>query len=82
MVRTQVYLSPRNVERLQRIAAQTGKSHSALIREAIDGLDAPEGRTAPLCSKERGGAWGSGAEAEPLRREWDARLGAWEARDA
>ena len=81
MVRTQVYLSPRNVERLQRIAAQTGKSHSALIREAIDGLDAPESHRAAVL-EETFGAWGGGAEAEPLRREWDARLGAWEARDA
>ncbi len=81
MVRTQVYLSPRNVERLHRIAAQTGKSHSALIREAIDRLEAPESRRAAVLAQTFG-AWSGGPEAETLRREWDARLDAWEAPDA
>ena len=72
MVRTQVYLSPRNVERLQRIAARTGKSHSALIREAIDRLDAPESSRAVVLAQTFG-AWSEGPESETLRREWDAR---------
>ena len=43
--RTQVLLSPQQVERLKRIAARDGRSVGAVIREAVDtyvepGLDA------------------------------------------
>ena len=43
--RTQVLLSPQQVERLKRIAARDGRSVGAIIREAVDtyvdpGLDA------------------------------------------
>jgi len=36
MVRTQIYLTKREHERLQRLAAHTGRSQSVLIRTAVD----------------------------------------------
>ncbi|MFN3595850.1 MAG: ribbon-helix-helix domain-containing protein [Rubricoccaceae bacterium] len=47
-MRTQVYLDERQVRRLRRLAAVTGKTHSQFIREAVDRLEAPEERTAVL----------------------------------
>lgn len=42
MVRTQIYLEAEQVEALRRLAAQTGRRQSALIREAVDRLIAQE----------------------------------------
>jgi hypothetical protein len=36
MVRTQIYLTKREHERLRRLAARTGRSQSELIRTAVD----------------------------------------------
>lgn len=70
MVRTQIYLDERQVRRLRRLAAATGKSHSQLIREAVDRLDPPADRAAVL-----GRAFGSWAnnptDFDALRREAD-----------
>ena len=38
MVRTQIYLKEEQVEALRRLAAQTGRRQSALIRDAVDRL--------------------------------------------
>ena len=38
MVRTQIYLEEEQVEALRRLAAQTGRRQSALIRDAVDQL--------------------------------------------
>lgn len=42
MVRTQVQLTDGQVERLRRLSAETGKSISALVREAVDRLPSSE----------------------------------------
>ncbi len=42
MVRTQIYLEEAQVEALRRLAAQTGRRQSALIRDAVDRLIAQE----------------------------------------
>ena len=39
--RTQVLLSPQQVEKLKRIAARDGKSVGAVIRDAVDGYVDP-----------------------------------------
>ena len=38
MARTQIYLKEEQVEALRRLAAQTGRRQSALIRDAVDRL--------------------------------------------
>jgi Arc/MetJ-type ribon-helix-helix transcriptional regulator len=54
MVRTQVYLESRQVKALQRLKRQTGKSHSELIRQAIDGLSQREENRLRLLRSGRG----------------------------
>jgi predicted transcriptional regulator len=51
MIRTQIYLSQTEKSALEQLARQTGKSQSALIRQAIDDLinsHLPQDRLASL----------------------------------
>ncbi len=74
--RTQIYLSKRELEALDKVARQTGKTRSHLIREAIEEKYVTR-RTADemlAVLRETAGAWGprdlsSEAYVEELRRE-------------
>ncbi len=75
MLRTQVYLTQKETQALRLLAAQSGKSQSELIREAIDLLVHTRGsqdRTA-LIAQARG-LWKNRKDLpdfSALRREWD-----------
>jgi hypothetical protein len=75
MVRTQIYLTKREHDRLRRLAARSGRSQSELIRTAIDqwlGQQTREGRRQIL--KEVAGIWRGRTDLpdfEALRREAD-----------
>ena len=74
MLRTTVYLTERNVACLRRLAAATGKTRSALVREAIDRLDDAH-RIAVLRATR--GVWAERDDLpdfEAIRREADDRL--------
>lgn len=78
MIRKQVYLTEEQQTVLHELVEATGKSESALIREAIDQLG---GRLAALRRRpalEQGfGLWSDREDLpdfEALRREWDSRM--------
>lgn len=79
MVRTQIYLKEEQVAGLRRLAAQTGRPQSALIREALDQLIAqappPEDRRARL--RRAFGAWADRDDVDEImadnRRSLDER---------
>ena len=76
MVRTQVYLSERHVARLRRLAAATGKTQSALVRDALDRLDTPPGDRLDALRAARG-IWADRddlPDCAALRLEFDDRL--------
>jgi predicted DNA-binding protein len=78
MVRTQIYLTESEQERLQKLSRQTGRSQSELIREAIDGfLDKTEPIDALEILSRTAGMW-SGRTDLPdfaeLRAEGDRRV--------
>jgi hypothetical protein len=75
MLRTQVYLSEAQDKGLKKLARTTGRSQSALIREAIDKLieaQPVEDWKASLLSA--AGAWADRPEAEDEMRETREQL--------
>ena len=75
MQRTQIYLSEAEREGLQALALRSGRSQSALIREAIDAFlkhHQPEGRQARL--RQARGLWATREDLPEwlaLRQEFD-----------
>ncbi len=75
MQRTQIYLSEEERQGLQALALRSGRSQSALIREAIDALLAqhqPQGRLARL--RQARGLWAARRDLpdwQALRQELD-----------
>jgi len=75
MQRTQIYLSKEERQGLQALALRSGRSQSALIREAIDALLAqhqPQGRLARL--RQARGLWAAHGDLpdwQALRQELD-----------
>jgi len=71
MLRTQIYLSEAERQGLQALASRSGRSQSALIREAIDAFlqQQPQGRLGRL--RQARGLW---AERIDLP-DWSARRG-------
>lgn len=75
MQRTQIYLSEEERQGLQALALRSGRSQSALIREAIDALLAqhqPQGRLARL--RQARGLWAERRDLpdwQALRQELD-----------
>jgi Arc/MetJ-type ribon-helix-helix transcriptional regulator len=59
MVRTQIYLKEAQLEALRRLAAQTGRRQSALIRDAVDRMiaQAPPEEDRLLRLRRAFGAW-------------------------
>lgn len=59
MIRTQIYLEEEKVEALRRLAVQTGRRQSALIRDAVDRLIAEQPSMAEWRAvlDETAGAW-------------------------
>lgn len=80
MVRTQIYLEEEQVEALRRLAAQTGRRQSALIRDAVDRLIAERPSMAEWRSMldETAGAWAERDDLDDLiadsRRSAEERL--------
>ena len=79
MVRTQIYLEAEQVEALRRLAAQTGRRQSALIREAVDQLISQAPPTEDRLTRLRRafGAWADQDDIEEVmtdnRRSLDER---------
>lgn len=79
MVRTQIYLEEQQVEALRRLAAQTGRRQSALIREAVDRLiaQAPPNEDRLTRLHRAFGAWANQDDIEEVmadnRRSLDER---------
>jgi len=79
MQRTQIYLSEQERQGLQALALRSGRSQSALIREAIDAFLAqhqPQGRLAGLRAAR--GLWAARPDLpdwQALRRELDRSPG-------
>ncbi len=79
MVRTQIYLEEEQVEALRRLAAQTGRRQSALIRDAVDRLIAQAPPTEDRLARLRRafGAWSARDDIEEImtdnRRSLDER---------
>ena len=69
MLRTQIYLSEAERQGLQALASRSGRSQSALIREAIDAFLQQQGRLGWL--RQARGLW---AERIDLP-DWSARRG-------
>ncbi len=78
MVRTQIYLTESEQERLQKLSRQTGRSQSELIREAIDGyLDNTQPVDALEILSRTAGIWRGRTDLPDfaeLRAEGDRRL--------
>jgi hypothetical protein len=80
MVRTQIYLEEKQVDALRRLAAQTGRRQSTLIREAIDRLlvERPSMDDWRAMLDETAGAWADRDDLDDLvadsRRSADERL--------
>lgn len=80
MVRTQIYLEVAQVEALRRLAAQTGRRQSALIRDAVDRLlvERPSMEAWRAMLDETAGAWADRDDLDDLlaasRRSADERL--------
>ena len=78
MIRSQIYLTEEEREALARLAGETGRAQSELIREAIDDVLArqePEDRLARM--RRARGLWRDRDDLPDfvaLRKEWD-RLG-------
>ncbi len=69
MIRTQIYLSQAEKSALEQLARQTGKSQSALIRQAIDTLISmhrPQNRHESL--RQAQGMWQDRADLPDFRR--------------
>ncbi len=79
MVRTQIYLEEEQVEALRRLAAQTGRRQSALIRDAVDGLiaQAPPQEDRVTRLRRAFGAWANQDDIDEImadnRRSLDER---------
>ena len=70
MLRTQIYLSEAERQGLQALALRSGRSQSALIREAIDAfLQQPQGRLARL--RQGRGLWAARSDLP----DWSALRG-------
>ena len=80
MVRTQIYLEEEQLAALRRLAAQTGRRQSALIRDAVDRLIAERPGMAEWRSMldQTAGAWADRDDLDALiddgRRSADERL--------
>lgn len=75
MLRTQVYLSDSQDQGLKRLARSTGRSQSALIREAIDKLIAEQpAEDWKACLLSAAGMWADRPEAEDEVREIRTQL--------
>jgi hypothetical protein len=79
MVRTQIYLEEEQVAALRRLAAQTGRRQSALIRDAVDRLiaQAPPTEDRLIRLRRAFGGWGGDDDIEEVmadnRRSLDER---------
>lgn len=75
MVRTQIYLTEKEREALRRLARQTGRKQSELIRRAIDDfLDRHQPRDRRAMLEQARGMWKDRDDLpdfEALRREFD-----------
>ncbi len=75
MVRTQVYITEEEHSLLAQMAAETGKSQSQLVRDAIDGMFARPSiaKRQSILSKAKG-MWQDRTDLpdfRQLRKEWD-----------
>ena len=77
MVRTQIYLTERERERLAVIARISGKRQSDLIREAVDRLiEQSDSRTRETVLREAAGIWKQRTDLpdfKAVRSQWDRR---------
>jgi len=75
MVRTQIYLTERERERLAVIARITGKRQSVLIREAVDRLiEQSDSRRRETVLREAAGIWKHRTDLpdfKAVRSQWD-----------
>ncbi|MFP4641239.1 MAG: ribbon-helix-helix domain-containing protein [Dehalococcoidia bacterium] len=75
MLRTQIYLTERQVERLSAMAKATGKKQSEIIREAVDYLiDQDRSKRRETVLREAAGIWKDRTDLpdfEEVREEWD-----------
>lgn len=75
MVRTQVYLTEHQREKLSALSAETGKPQSELIRRAIDEMIVSESEISRArVLEDTAGMWSDRTDLpdfDALRREWD-----------
>jgi hypothetical protein len=79
MIRTQIYLSEREQRLLRTISARTGKTQSALVREAVDQFIADfDSRHSQTNLMAAFGIWKNRKDIDPqkIRRSWDRTTGA------
>ncbi len=78
MIRTQIYLTPKEQKGLKTMAAVSGKKQSVLIREAIDGfLSSEDPNKRRLLLQKGKGLWEKRCDLpdfSAIRNELDARL--------